>query len=140
MRKLILTSLLFLAAFSTRLELAAASNATVSVRDGATSQQIQARTPAHQELQSSVARNQVGWSRYYATNPSGGVLTSDGSVTLQFVGNSVLMLKNGQKWTKPVQASEYQFLRTPIRQLKIHSRRVRLADGVRSGASAPKED
>ena len=111
MRKLILTNLLLLAACSTRLELAVAPNTQISVRDGTKAQHIQPGTPAYQELENWMARNQTGWSKYYATTPAGGIFVSDGNMTLQFVGGSVLTHHNGQFWTKHVQESDYQFLR-----------------------------
>ena len=114
MRKLILTILLLLAACSARLELTVAPNTKIAIRDGIKVQHIQPGTPAYQELEKWIARIQTGWSKYYATTPSGGIFVSDGNMTLQFSGSSVITHHNEQTWTKPVQESEYQFLRNKL--------------------------
>ncbi|QNN69455.1 hypothetical protein [Thermomonas carbonis] len=111
MRKLMLTSLLILAACSARLELSLSPDTPVSVRDSTSVHEIQPGTPDHQALQNWISRNQTGWSKHYATPPSGGILVSDGNIALRFFGNGVLVHRDGQLWGKSVQESEYNFLR-----------------------------
>jgi len=65
---------------------------------------------AYQQLALWLAKNQVGWSGVYATNPNGGVLVQCGNLRLQFVGSTVFALTTKGMFTKSVKGSEYAFL------------------------------
>jgi hypothetical protein len=110
-RVAILLALLALRGCAQSLVLSLPQGVPVQVTSAAgTTRELQPSDQSYQQLARWLAQSQVGWSRVYATNPSGGILVRCGNLHLQFVGSAVFALTTKGMFTKQVKGSEYAFL------------------------------
>jgi hypothetical protein len=65
---------------------------------------------SYKQLAQWIASNQAGWSPYFATPPSQGIVVRSGEIKLQFVASSVIAHTRKGVVAKDITPNEYAFL------------------------------